>query len=207
MHGEQIINELKEEIDNGKGCIVFDLACFYSYFDAECLIFDFEIEQNGETKKIDDYKLNHRYPNKNYFTISKKTGKRVSKIGYPYFVDINKPLNFTLKIIIGNRALEDPEMYQTMTFWFPVSVTLTKETPACTISFHIIYKEKFIDIRTYKKSEDNGWLSTIWTNHIDDRLRKQGIIELDQPIEEPFNFKYKTIIQPAAQKIEDLLIL
>lgn len=31
MHGEEVINELGEEISKGKGCIVFDFACYFPY--------------------------------------------------------------------------------------------------------------------------------------------------------------------------------
>ena len=34
MHGEEVINELGEEISKGKGCIVFDFA-----YDSKCVLF------------------------------------------------------------------------------------------------------------------------------------------------------------------------
>lgn len=79
MHGEEVINELGEEISKGKGCIVFD----FPYADQDFLIFKFKL---GE-EELEPYKYNHRYPNKDYVTISKKMGRRVSRIGYPVFVN------------------------------------------------------------------------------------------------------------------------
>lgn len=43
MHGEEVINELGEEISKGKGCIVFDFACYFPYADQDFLIFKFKL--------------------------------------------------------------------------------------------------------------------------------------------------------------------
>ena len=94
MHGEEVINELGEEISKGKGCIVFDFACYFPYADQDFLIFKFKL---GE-EELEPYKYNHRYPNKDYVTISKKMGRRVSRIGYPVFVDLNEEYFFILEI-------------------------------------------------------------------------------------------------------------
>ena len=100
MHGEEVINELGEEISKGKGCIVFDFACYFPYADQDFLIFKFKL---GE-EELEPYKYNHRYPNKDYVTISKKMGRRVSRIGYPVFVDLNEEYFFILEIEVGINA-------------------------------------------------------------------------------------------------------
>ena len=91
MHGEKVIAELKPIVDEGKCCIVFDfgfVSCDYVFYEDPRLSFSI----NGKT--MTDCKLNHRYPNGNYITISQKRGRRVSKIGYPYVLDMeNKMLN------------------------------------------------------------------------------------------------------------------
>ena len=43
MHGEEVINELGEEISKGKGCIVFDFACYFPYADQDFLILKFKL--------------------------------------------------------------------------------------------------------------------------------------------------------------------
>lgn len=35
MHGEIIAKELKEKVNEGKGCIIFDIGCFYNPYDYE----------------------------------------------------------------------------------------------------------------------------------------------------------------------------
>ena len=71
MHGEEVVNELSEEISKGKGCIVFDFACYFPYADQDILIFKFKL---GE-EELEPYKYNHRYPNRDYVTISKNGEK------------------------------------------------------------------------------------------------------------------------------------
>lgn len=88
-HGQIIVNELEHEIvDNKKGCIVIDAGVFFPYMDdpENPLVFSLDIGMNP----LEDVKLNHRYPNRGYYTITRKYGRRVSKIGYPYFVDLSE---------------------------------------------------------------------------------------------------------------------
>ena len=127
MHGEEVINELGEEISKGKGCIVFDFACYFPYADQDFLIFKFKL---GE-EELEPYKYNHRYPNKDYVTISKKMGRRVSRIGYPVFVDLNEEYFFILEIEVGIKD------YKTVKLDFPVIVKLTEEKPVCNLGFHL----------------------------------------------------------------------
>lgn len=76
---EEIISELKDKIADGKtGCIVFDfgIAPFWDNID---------IKLSLGSVELPDQKINHRYRNKSYYTITRKYGRKLSKIGYPYF--------------------------------------------------------------------------------------------------------------------------
>lgn len=94
MHDMTVIqSELENELNQNKGCIIFDFGCYFPYSNVQDLIFDFHLG----LESFSDKKMNHRYPNKSYQTISRKYGRKVSKLGYPYFFDIhnsNLPIFF-----------------------------------------------------------------------------------------------------------------
>lgn len=153
---EEIVNELRKEIVNGKGCIVFDFACYFPYVEQDLLIFNFKL---GE-EELEPYKHNHRYPNIDYVTISKKMGRRVSKLGYPIFVDLNKECFFMLEIGIKD--------YKTVNLDFPVSVKLTKEKPVCNLGFRFSFDEAIFEFKSYYEHKNDdlvGHRYTIWTNN------------------------------------------
>lgn len=81
-------NLIKDEIQLAEDecCIVFDFGCYFPYSNPEVLVFDFSLGM----ETIKDYKLNKRYSNKCYQTISRKYGRKVSKVGYPYVMKINE---------------------------------------------------------------------------------------------------------------------
>lgn len=97
MYREEVVNELGEEISKGRGSIVFDFACYFPYVQQNLLIFNFNLGK----EELEPYKYNHRYPNKDYVTISKKMRRRVSRLGYPVFVNLNEEYFFILEIEIG----------------------------------------------------------------------------------------------------------
>ena len=52
-------------------------------------------------RQYNDFKLNHRYPNDSYLTITKTYGKYVSRLGYPVVLKLEeakKPVKITLQI-------------------------------------------------------------------------------------------------------------
>lgn len=87
MHDELIVKELADEVTyNHKACIVFDSIVYFPFENIRGSNFQFGVGIDGYP--FMDCELNHRYPNKEYYTISRKYGRRLSKIGYPYFLDL-----------------------------------------------------------------------------------------------------------------------
>ena len=169
MHGEEVINELGEEISKGKGCIVFDFACYFPYADQDFLIFKFKL---GE-EELEPYKYNHRYPNKDYVTISKKMGRRVSRIGYPVFVDLNEEYFFILEIEVGIKDCK------TVKLDFPVIVKLTEEKPVCNLGFRFNFDAATFQFESYYEHENDGIIGhrhTIWTNKEDHNIENAIVI-------------------------------
>lgn len=193
------IEEIQTGLDNNMGCIIFDLSCYFPYLKQDKLTINFSIN----SKKCDDIKLNHRYPNKSYVTVSKKNGRKLSKMGYPYFCELDKPIPMLLQINIGFTDEED-----TITYIFPVEVELTKEKPVCYLSFKQNFKNSFIELLTTYCCKDGYWETITWTNDVEtDNYKGMTTIFLPTPsMINDSTFIYQDIITPIAQKIDELLI-
>lgn len=197
MHGETILKEIRNDIADGKtGCIIFDFACYFPY--ANKLVFDFKLG----VEELSDKKLNHRYPNKTYYTISRTYGRRISKIGYPYFFDIegNTECDMLLNLTIGAKDLTPVNLI------IPLKLGLTKEEPVCGLSMRYNFDEGTCEFHS-NKSTGNGWQSVYWTTtpKEDDN---DDIIVLN-----PVNMDKKTntilfgdAIVPCPDKPENLLV-
>ena len=196
MHDEQIIEELGEEISKGKGCIVFDFGCFFPYDNKDALTFKFKIDSK---EPEEPYKYNQRYPNKGYATISQKMGRRVSKLGYPLFVDLNEHY-MLLEIEVGIRE-------RTLDLVFPVGVKLTKEKPVCALTLYFNFDRMDFDFLSCYKCEDgSGWKRTVWTNR---KEEDESTIIMSEPSMEEGNYTaiYHEVLTPYPQALEDLTII
>lgn len=197
---DEIINELSAEIKDGKGCIVFDLGCYFPYSNwKNVLSFKFKL---GE-EELEPYVLNHRYPNHGYATISKKSGRKLSKIGYPYFLELNMIHHILLTIEIG---IQD----QTMRLIFPVEVTLSQDKPVCGLTFHFNFKNSDnpeFTFYSYKKAEDTGWYQYTWSNKEEKEPNERDIIMEQPTFADEYTLIYKDVITPFSQKLNELMML
>ena len=167
-------------LKENEGCILFDFACFFPYLNSEILTFNFSI--GSET--IGDYKLNHRYNNKNYITISKKNGRKVSNMGYPYIIKLSdQPYTALLKINVGIKD-------QYISLVFPIEIDLTPEDPVHALSFlYILEHNKF-----YFSANEK-----YWGNHDIAHNCESNFILLEQPNKlDEKTLNYDTIIIPGA---------
>lgn len=194
MYDKQVIfNELGEKLSEGRGCIVFDFGCYFPYSNQDILTFNFKI---GE-EKLEQYKCNHRYPNNGYVTISKKSGKKISKLGYPYFMDLGEEQPMLLEIEIGIRD-------NTLHLTFPLNVKLTKDKPVCSLALQFNFDEMSFNFISYNKG-DVGWQRTVWSSH---EVEGENVIVMNTPtwLEDTFTILYSNVLTPYPQTIENLLI-
>ena len=205
--------EIREEISNpllsGKtGCIVFDFGAFFPYADD----FSFTIGLGLET--LPDQKLNHRYPNKNYYTITRKYGRKLSKVGYPYYFDLSEskfsePENkqmflLYVKTTIGKKT--EIEKSKTVTAVFPLKPDLTKKKPVCSLSLRFnVEKMEYKFVSYEKKENDIGYIPIVWSN-----IPKDNMIPLilsgEINDEEKTMLMFNTVIEPPANKYDDFYI-
>lgn len=189
------------ELAEDEGCIVFDFGCYFPYpGDQDRLNFSFSL---GMTE-FKDYKVNRRYPNKGYKTITRKYGRRLSKIGYPYVMKLtdykeDEEQIFLLCIQIG---VDGEEPWQLI---FPVQTELTKEKPVCKLDFRFRFdKGEFYFESSARINEQH--FSRMWLNYEPEYLQERNmeIYYFTHPEVEKPMLIYGEVIEPLAAAVENL---
>lgn len=192
MYHDEIAKELREEIQNGKGCIVFDFGCYFPYEDEENLTFRLSLGQ----EELPSQKLNHRYINANYQTISKKNGRRVSKIGYPYYVDLNDESMSMLLLCVEVGLREE-----VVRLIFPISLHLTEEKPVCGLVLHYNFEDSTFVFFT--KYYDGKYINEIVYGN--KTLEKQNVHLFSDPAQvSNHTLLYSEVMEPKACKLDNL---
>jgi len=188
MDREIVKNEI-QLLDN-ECCIVFDFGCYFPYSNFGVLTFAFSLG----IKEFDDYKINHRYPNKKYQTISKKYGRKVSKIGYPYIMKLyeQSPMLLCLKVGINKQYI---------TMIFPLQTNLTKEKPICELSLRYNFDKSEFDFMSRRN---------IWTNH-EIKIERNGcnnvLLSTPQMVgDDSCTLIYENIIEPCPEVFSGFLL-
>ena len=191
---------LKNEIQLSEDecCIVFDFGCYFPYSNSNGLTFYFSLGM----EEFKDYKINNRYRNKCYQTISKKYGRKISKIGYQYIMKLNEqaPMLLTLKIGIKDKYV---------TLVFPINTKMTKDKSVCTLKFNYIFdKHKFYFI-SYEKEKDYCYHQRIWSSYkAEDKINKPNeiILNVSNIIDDSNTIVYEDIIEPYELALQDLIL-
>lgn len=184
---------------------MIDIGCIYNSYDSElrslCILDNMVLRLLVDGKELDDCKLNHRYPNGLYTTISKKTGRRVSKIGYPYFVE---PENFKKKMELQldiEFVRGENKVLDKTTLILPIQLNLDADNPVCGLSLHYqFWKTDVVKIWSYQSCEDGGWKPSIWTTEDASEENYLGVL-----IEGEIN-RFDSIITPMPDKLNRLCI-
>ncbi len=144
MNQEAIKNEI--HLADDECCIIFDFGCYFPYSNPDVLTFNFSIGMEN----FNDYKLNHRYFNKLYQTITRKYGRKLSRLGYPYVMKLNEQSLMLLRVNVGIK-----ERY--MSLIFPLQTHMTKDKPICKLSLNYIFDESRFYFRSHGESETKCW--------------------------------------------------
>lgn len=200
--------DIREEVsnplaDNKTGCIVFDFGAFFPYANN----FSFEISLGLD--KLPNQKLNHRYPNKSYYTITRKYGRKLSKVGYPYYFDFS---NFEdeQKILLCVKAIiyesTDNGKDRMINAVFPLKLNLTKDKPMCALSLRFIVDKMKYEFVSYERKDGNiGYTPTYWSN-----IPKEDVIPLKlaygKDDDEKITLMFDTTIEPCPNKYDDFII-
>ncbi|WOC32348.1 MULTISPECIES: hypothetical protein [Caproicibacterium] len=180
-------------------CIVFDLGCYFPYRNSDVLTFNFTLGM----EEFDDYKINHRYPNKSYQTISRKYGRKVSKMGYPYIMKLNEQLPMLLCIKVGIN-----DKYVALVF--PVQTSMTASKPICALSLRYMFDKNEFYFKSHEKAEGGGYYQHIWKNYeLEKEVNNDNEILLNNPckIDNSSNtLIYDDIIKPCSSLLQDILL-
>ena len=195
-YSEVIKNEI--QLSEDECCIVFDLGCYFPYSNYSDLTFKFNLGM----EEFNDYKINSRYPNKYYKTISRKYGRKVSKIGYPYVMKLNEqnPILLCLNIGIKDKYI---------TLIFPIHTKMTKDKPTCALKFHYIFDENKFYFISHEKSKELSYHQHIWKNYkSENEINNDNEILLNVlSIDKDSNtIDYEDIVEPYSLSLQDLLV-
>lgn len=206
MNRSYIPVEIQDRLDGNTGCIVFDCAVMnLGPFDI-----DFKIQMGMEI--LPDQIINHRYPNKRYYTLVKKTGRKLSKIGYPYFFNLTEKQSriclFSIKI---NFSAKIGEIKQSVQMVFPLQLNMTKEKPVCGLMLRYIPKDGTVYLESYYK-DGIGYKNCLWVNKDEDTYKRRcndfvllhGTVDYIEDKNEMVI--YGNIIEPFPSTLDELLV-
>lgn len=145
MNKEAIKNEI--HLTEDECCIIFDFGCYFPYSDFDTLTFNFSLGMDIFV----DYKINHRYPNKNYQTITKIYGRRVSRLGYPYIMKLNEQTLMLLCLNVGIKECWNINLI------FPLQTNMTKDKPICELSLRYLFDEGQFYFSSREKTNRRYW--------------------------------------------------
>lgn len=170
MDLELLEKEMKEFGDGADACVVFDFGIInYSKNLAENLEFSFSLGMEEFT----DIKLNRRFPNKTYRTITRKYGRKLSKVGYPYMIKLEELTNDPILLVVkvGEKGTDN---YLEMIF--PLIIDLSKEKPFLYIRF-LIDDEFGLWISSFRYSTTSYKIENITlTNRPDKHVMCDGVL-------------------------------
>jgi hypothetical protein len=197
MNRELIKDEIR--FTDSECCIIFDFGCYFPYSNIEILTFDFSLGM----EEFDDYKINHRYPNKGYQTISKKYGRKVSKVGYPYIMKLDEQSPILLCLKVGIKK-------QYITMIFPLQTNMTKDKPTCALSFQYDFVKSEFYFISHEKAENQCWYHHIWRNYeVESDKKSDSDVLLNTPCkvgDDSYTFLYDNIIEPCPATLSDLML-
>ena len=192
MHGDLLKNEI--QLAKDECCVIFDFGCYFPYKNTEDLTFDFSL--GG--KQLHDKKLNHRYPNTGYQTISRKYGRKVSKLGYPYVMKLDEQDIMLLKIKVGLCE-------NTNTLIFPIQTNMTQDRPTCVLSMYYIFDEMKVHFMSHEDYKDGGWHQHNWYNYMPAELIGENESVITGKMEGK-RIIYHDVIKPFPSSKDNLLI-
>lgn len=207
MHGNDIFTEISEQLQQGKGCIIFDFGLYFPYTlkEGDKLIYKFQLGTEVGSEEFNDMKLNHRYPNKMYYTITKTYGRKLSKCGYPYFFDLkkDKPFQSLLCLTTGYVLNGKEEAFDMM---FNLQAELTAERPVCGLSLQQNVIKKSIDFVSHKSAENGHvYIPHYWSNKISSEEYDGFTTLLKTPHKvDDKTVLFDTVIKPFAEKAENV---
>ena len=196
MHGMEAWDEINRitPVGEGQGVFCISASIFQGFANISLALFDDEThmleEYCSDVNYTQDVKMNHRFPNKLYHTMSQTAGRKVSKMGY-CFVDSIENLNKKRLLCAKVESQLDVVIYM-----IPIQLSLTSDMPVgvCELWLNRTYWNQF-SIKTWESDNGDddgikGWWDYIYYANIDygSFRRKKKITLKMQKTNIPDNF-------------------
>lgn len=192
-----MVNKDEIRLLNNECCIVFDFGCYFPYSNFEVLTFNFSLG----LEEFDDCKINHRYPNKNYHTISRKYGRKVSKLGYPCIMKLDEQSSMLLYLKVGINK-------QCLATVFPLQTNMTKDKPVCGLSLRYNFDKNEFYFMSHEKA-NQCWHQHVWRNYEVENWKGYNDTLLSPPHGingNSYTLLYSNTISPCPVALPDLLL-
>ena len=145
LSGDELCREIERFAPDGlssQGVINLDIAVFAEGFTIAAALWKescsgelFREALNSTDVFSSDIKNNHRYPNKSWTTLSKRSGRRICRTGYPVYGTIEELNQYKyLAIKLGNSKYWGDQYKYIL---FQIDVELTKDNPISGLGMHI----------------------------------------------------------------------
>lgn len=143
MHGISIVEDIERcvghKLDPELGLLIIDFGAYFPYSNQEVLNMNIEfltdLDETFVCLSTDDKKLNHRYANNGYVTLSRVCSRRVCKSGYFWYKDLVS-LNRIKYIRFGYDM-----NHQMLYFIVPVVLKLDAVYNSACLTIHLDLKE------------------------------------------------------------------
>lgn len=188
MHGKLILDDVKRVINLSElekpGLLMLDIGMYFPYANQDILHFSVGLVEMADIavdphiglnnkERFTDVVFNHRYPNGNYVTMSKKNGRRISKTGY-FLNDNFDELNGKKWLMVDVGIGEAGDIHTAI----PVEINLNEENPVASITLRWNMKEpnapEFSMI--LHKFINGGWKRTQYLSYAKENMDKHDIL-------------------------------
>lgn len=103
-----------------------------------------------------DFVYNHRFPNHGWVSLSRKIGRKISRIGYPMILPIDEMNEIKVFILRADKYY----------FCFPIHINLSQKTPFSSFDVSLYGFDKIdsmgIELTTYEETETGGFKKNIF---------------------------------------------
>lgn len=174
INGEELVKNIEtctgHTLAEEKGIFIIDFGAYFPFCNQEILKLDCSIGTDEAILSSENKKLNHRYPNKGYVTLSKKCGKHVCYSGYFWEQDIDF-LNSIKHITFSFGA-----QGQIVNLTVPTTLSLDRNYPYtaidCNVDLEDVENDINVDITAYHPDLDMNGKCASWTPKIYSTTKK-----------------------------------
>lgn len=218
----EFIEELERlgiEQNPGLGIFCLDFAAYFPYANQDVLDLDASLSthpmKSGKVLNIRDLgKLNHRYPNQGYATLSQKFGRKLCRCGCL----IQRPHTELMEYKYLNLGYGFKGNLDSVQMSVPININTSDERPCATVEARFMLRnpnEPNLALTTYERQPNRCWDSLVYgisnTNFTATEERDRFIqltpANSEEEVKESGFVVYRETVSPISCRPEDVLII